>query len=303
MIRRADPALYQFDQVLAILAAQNKHAGRPGDRVGRGARAGGARRASRSATSSTRRARPRRRPPRAATRWSRTSPSSRRSCSSCDPTMQRLGEFAAAGTPVMTDLRAAAPSINTLFEQLGPFCQAALPTFRTLGNLADTGRAGAAGRRAGHQRHPRVRAGGEAVRGRAGAGADETPGAERHPAAAGRDPVDGGDVERLRLVRALPAHVPDGAGPHACRTRSTQRAAAVPATFNQNGKRVGCRVDDARRRRPRAAARSSDGADWRRSLQAAAGRDQPTPRGTADGDAARRRAAACSTICSAGATG
>ena len=41
----------------------------------------------------------------------------------------------------MTDLRAAAPSINTVFEQLGPFSQAALPTFRTLGNLADTGRA------------------------------------------------------------------------------------------------------------------------------------------------------------------
>lgn len=55
------------------------------------------------------------------------------------PTMRRLGEFAAAGTPVMRDLRAAAPSVNTLFEQLGPFSTAALPTFRTLGELADTG--------------------------------------------------------------------------------------------------------------------------------------------------------------------
>ena len=40
----------------------------------------------------------------------------------------------------MRDLRAAAPSVNTLFEQLGPFSEAALPTFRTLGDLADTGR-------------------------------------------------------------------------------------------------------------------------------------------------------------------
>jgi phospholipid/cholesterol/gamma-HCH transport system substrate-binding protein len=56
------------------------------------------------------------------------------------PTARRLGEFAAAGTPVFRDLRAAAPSINTVFRQLGPFSEAALPTFHTLGDLADAGR-------------------------------------------------------------------------------------------------------------------------------------------------------------------
>jgi phospholipid/cholesterol/gamma-HCH transport system substrate-binding protein len=55
------------------------------------------------------------------------------------PTVRQLGAFADAGTPVVTDLRAVAPSVNRLFKQLGPFSQAALPTFRTLGNLADTG--------------------------------------------------------------------------------------------------------------------------------------------------------------------
>jgi len=56
------------------------------------------------------------------------------------PTARRLGEFAAAGTPVMADLRAAAPSINRFFQQLGPFSEAALPTFRTLGDLSDASR-------------------------------------------------------------------------------------------------------------------------------------------------------------------
>ncbi len=56
------------------------------------------------------------------------------------PTARRLGEFAAAGTPVMTDLRAAAPSIDRIFAQLGPFSTAARPTFRTLGNASDATR-------------------------------------------------------------------------------------------------------------------------------------------------------------------
>jgi ABC-type transporter Mla subunit MlaD len=55
------------------------------------------------------------------------------------PTAKALGTFAAAGTPVFRDLGAVAPSINRLIEQLGPFSQAALPTFKTLGDLADTG--------------------------------------------------------------------------------------------------------------------------------------------------------------------
>jgi ABC-type transporter Mla subunit MlaD len=56
------------------------------------------------------------------------------------PTMARLEEFSTAATPVFEDLGAAAPSINQLFAQLGPFSEAALPTFRTLGDAAEISR-------------------------------------------------------------------------------------------------------------------------------------------------------------------
>lgn len=55
------------------------------------------------------------------------------------PTAQRLGEFAAAGAPVFANLRAAAPSINRVVEQLGPFSAAALPALRTLGDASVVG--------------------------------------------------------------------------------------------------------------------------------------------------------------------
>ncbi len=55
-------------------------------------------------------------------------------------TMARLEEFSTEATPVFADLRAAAPSVNQIFEQLGPFSEAALPTFRTLGDAADVTR-------------------------------------------------------------------------------------------------------------------------------------------------------------------
>ncbi len=56
------------------------------------------------------------------------------------PTMERLQGFTEAATPVFDDLGAAAPSINQLFAQLGPFSEAALPTFRTLGDAAEISR-------------------------------------------------------------------------------------------------------------------------------------------------------------------
>lgn len=56
------------------------------------------------------------------------------------PTMARLKEFSTAATPVFEDLGAAAPSINQLFAQIGPFAEAALPTFRTLGDAAEISR-------------------------------------------------------------------------------------------------------------------------------------------------------------------
>ena len=139
VIRRADPALYQLDRVLAILAAQNQTLARLAvesdaalapaaaqsqsisdfiDKAGATATATAARGAALEQNFAKLPA----------------------FLTQLRPTMRRLGEFATAGTPVMRDLRAAAPSVNTLFEQLGPFTTAALPTFRTLGNLADVGR-------------------------------------------------------------------------------------------------------------------------------------------------------------------
>jgi phospholipid/cholesterol/gamma-HCH transport system substrate-binding protein len=139
VIRRADPALYQLDRLLAILASQNRvlaDLARDSD-----AALAPLARQSESITDFIDKA------------GSTASATAARGdaleqnfakfpafLTELRPTMRRLGEFAAAGTPVMTDLRAAAPSINTFFKQLGPFSTAALPTFRTLGDLADTGR-------------------------------------------------------------------------------------------------------------------------------------------------------------------
>jgi phospholipid/cholesterol/gamma-HCH transport system substrate-binding protein len=139
VIRRADPALYQLDRVLTILASQNRvlaNLARDSD-----AALGPVARQSQSISEFIDKA--------GATA---TATAARGDAleqnfqklpaflTQLRPTMRRLGEFATAGTPVMRDLRAAAPSVNTLFKQLGPFSTAALPTFRTLGNLADTGR-------------------------------------------------------------------------------------------------------------------------------------------------------------------
>jgi phospholipid/cholesterol/gamma-HCH transport system substrate-binding protein len=56
------------------------------------------------------------------------------------PTMLRLGEFSDEFRPVLTDLQAAAPDINRLFEELGPFSQATVPALESLGRAADVGR-------------------------------------------------------------------------------------------------------------------------------------------------------------------
>ncbi|HEX7290557.1 MAG TPA: MlaD family protein [Conexibacter sp.] len=139
VIRRADPALYQLDRLLAILASQNRvlaDLARDSD-----AALAPAARESRSisefidkagATAAATAAR--------GDELEQNFAKFPAFLTELRPTMRRLQEFAAAGTPVMTDLRAAAPSINTVLRQLGPFSQAALPTFRTLGDLADTGR-------------------------------------------------------------------------------------------------------------------------------------------------------------------
>jgi ABC-type transporter Mla subunit MlaD len=139
VIRRADPALYQLDRVLAILASQNRvladlardsdaalaPAARESQSISEFIDKAGATAAATAARGDD---------------LEQNFAKFPAFLTELRPTMRRLQEFAAAGTPVMTDLRAAAPSINTVLKQLGPFSQAALPTFRTLGDLADTGR-------------------------------------------------------------------------------------------------------------------------------------------------------------------
>jgi ABC-type transporter Mla subunit MlaD len=53
--------------------------------------------------------------------------------------MERLGSLADETTPVLTDLHARAPQINTLVRQLGPFSKAALPAVDSLGETAKVG--------------------------------------------------------------------------------------------------------------------------------------------------------------------
>ncbi|MGN6188733.1 MAG: MlaD family protein [Conexibacter sp.] len=139
VIKRADPTLYQLDRVLAILAAQNRVLARLATESD--AALAPVARQSQSISDFIDKA-----GSTAAATAARGDALEQNFAkfpaflTQLRPTMRRLGEFAAAGTPVMTDLRAAAPSINTVFRQLGPFSSAALPTFRTLGDLADTGR-------------------------------------------------------------------------------------------------------------------------------------------------------------------
>lgn len=56
------------------------------------------------------------------------------------PTMTRLEGFADEFEPVLTDLQGAAPDINRLFRELGPFSQASIPAVESLGDAAVVGR-------------------------------------------------------------------------------------------------------------------------------------------------------------------
>jgi ABC-type transporter Mla subunit MlaD len=55
------------------------------------------------------------------------------------PTMVRLGALSDEMTPVLTDLGDVAPDINRLVLQLGPFARAGIPAFESLGEAAETG--------------------------------------------------------------------------------------------------------------------------------------------------------------------
>jgi ABC-type transporter Mla subunit MlaD len=54
-------------------------------------------------------------------------------------TMARLEDLTDAQTPLLHNLRAAAPSLNTFLTRLGPFSQASLPAIRSLGDTAVVG--------------------------------------------------------------------------------------------------------------------------------------------------------------------
>jgi phospholipid/cholesterol/gamma-HCH transport system substrate-binding protein len=55
------------------------------------------------------------------------------------PTMVRLGALSDEMSPVLSDLGAVAPDINRLVLQLGPFAEAGIPAFQSLGEAAEIG--------------------------------------------------------------------------------------------------------------------------------------------------------------------
>jgi ABC-type transporter Mla subunit MlaD len=55
------------------------------------------------------------------------------------PTMARLGELADEQTPLLTDLKAAAPDLQEFVDRLGPFSEASRPALRSLGDAARVG--------------------------------------------------------------------------------------------------------------------------------------------------------------------
>ena len=138
VIRRADPALREIDAVLKILASQNETL---------------ANLARDSDTALAPLARERRRVGSAIANTSEVAAATAerrgdlqanlqrlpRFLRELRPTMERLGALSDEMTPVMSDLGAVAPDINRLILQLGPFSQAGIPAFQTLGEAAETG--------------------------------------------------------------------------------------------------------------------------------------------------------------------
>ena len=56
------------------------------------------------------------------------------------PTMNRLGELSDEMSPVLEDLQAQAPAINRFVRAIGPFSEASVPAFQSLGEAAEVGR-------------------------------------------------------------------------------------------------------------------------------------------------------------------
>lgn len=136
VIKRADPALQQFDVVLKLLAGQNRvlaNLATESDAALAPLARQSARISDFIASAGTTAAATAERGAALEANFERFP----KFLQELTPTARRLAEFAAAGTPVMADLHVAGPSVSKLFEQLGPFSKAALPTVRTLGNASD----------------------------------------------------------------------------------------------------------------------------------------------------------------------
>jgi ABC-type transporter Mla subunit MlaD len=138
-IRNADPALKETDQVLNLLADQNRTLEQlavDGDRIlaplarDRTQVADFVTQASRTAAATAGRSA-------ALENNIRLLPSFLRQLK---PTMQRLGALSDEMTPVLSDLHTAAPDINRFILELGPFSQAGRASFPSLGKATDVGR-------------------------------------------------------------------------------------------------------------------------------------------------------------------
>jgi phospholipid/cholesterol/gamma-HCH transport system substrate-binding protein len=138
VIRRADPALREIDEVLKILASQNQvlaDLARNSDTVlaplARERRRVGSAIDNASAVAGA-----------TAERRGDLQANLERLPTflrELKPTMVRLGALSDEMTPVLTDLGAVAPDINRMVIQLGPFAEAGIPAFESLGETAETG--------------------------------------------------------------------------------------------------------------------------------------------------------------------
>ncbi|HEX8102484.1 MAG TPA: MlaD family protein [Solirubrobacteraceae bacterium] len=138
VIRRADPALREVDDVLDILGEQNKTLARLAERSDEALaplardrkRVTGFIKSSGEVAAAT-----------AARRSDLEADIQRlpRFLAELTPTMQRLGELSDQAAPVLADLGARAPQVNRVFSELGPFSRAGTPALQTLGDAAQVG--------------------------------------------------------------------------------------------------------------------------------------------------------------------
>ena len=140
MIRRADPALKEVNEVLKLLASQNRvlaNLARDSDTVlAPLARERAARVTRRSSTRATS-------PQATAERGDDLEADIERlpalPAGATSPTMRRLGGLSDQATPVFRELGNEAPDINRMIGELGPFSEAGIPAIESLGDASVIG--------------------------------------------------------------------------------------------------------------------------------------------------------------------